>query len=152
MSSGYPILVSACLLGVNCRYDGTNTYHQGVIDYLTNNNLQPIPVCPEQLGGLSTPRSKAWFVRGDGDDFLQGKAQLTDETGQNPTELFLRGAEETVRIAHLCRCKTAILKQRSPSCGSRQIHRNGQLVKGTGITCALLQQQGFKILSEEDLY
>ncbi len=146
-----PILVSACLLGVRCRYDGTSNLVQAVAEYLHKRQLQPIPVCPEQLGGLPTPRPKAWFSKGDGRAYLSGAATLTDENGQNAGPAFLRGAEEVLGIARLCGCETAILKQRSPSCGSRQIHRNGELVCGVGITCALLQQEGLEVLSEENL-
>jgi len=145
------VLVSACLLGVNCRYDGTNNYQQTVMDYLAKNNLQPIPICPEQLGGLPTPRNKVWFTCGDGEDFLGGDARLVDEDGLNPAVQFLHGAQETLKIAQLSQCTTAILKQRSPSCGSKLIHRNGKLIKGVGITCALLRRERLNIISEEDL-
>ena len=146
-----PVLVSACLLGVGCRYDGTSHLNHAVIDYLQAKQLQPIPVCPEQLGGLPTPRPKAWFSKGDGLDYLHKNAQLTDENGRNAGPDFLRGAEEVLRIARICLCETAILKQRSPSCGSRQIHLNGELINGVGITCALLQQAGLNVTCEESL-
>jgi uncharacterized protein YbbK (DUF523 family) len=152
MAGKKPILVSACLLGVNCRYDGTNNLQQRVMDYLDANNLLPVPICPEQLGGLPTPRGKVWFTRGDGRGLCNGAAQLTDERGENPAAAFLRGARETLKIAQSCRCKTAILKERSPSCGSTRIHRNGKLTDGVGITCALLQQAGLQVFSEENLY
>ncbi len=151
MKSHVPVLVSACLLGISCRYDGTNQLNQSVVDYLQAKQLQPIPVCPEQLGGLPTPRPKTWFTKGDGQGYLQNNAQLTDENGQDAGPSFLRGAEEALRIARICNCKTAILKQRSPSCGSRQIHLNGNLIDGVGITCALLQQAGLKVTCEESL-
>ena len=151
MKSHVPVLVSACLLGISCRYDGTNQLNQAVIDYLQAKQLQPIPVCPEQLGGLPTPRPKAWFTKGDGQGYLQNDAQLTDENNQDAGPAFLRGAEEALRIARICQCKTAILKQRSPSCGSRQIHLNGNLIDGVGITCALLQQAGLEVTCEESL-
>ena len=146
------ILVSACLLGINCRYDGTNNYHQGVIDFLEAENLRPLPVCPEQLGGLPTPRSKVWFTTGDGKGFLNKEAILIDELSDNPGMHFLRGAEETLKIAQICGCQRAILKQRSPSCGSEKIYRNGALTNGVGVTCALLQQAGLAVCSEESLF
>jgi len=146
-----PVLVSACLLGVRCRYDGTDNLNQTVIDYLQAKRLQPIPVCPEQLGGLPTPRPKAWFSKGDGEAYLHNHAQLTDEYGRDAGPVFLRGAEEVLRIARTCRCEKAILKQRSPSCGSRQIYLNDSLVSGVGITCALLRQAGLAVSCEESL-
>ncbi len=151
MSFRSPVLVSACLLGVGCRYDGTDDLCLAVVDYLQTQQLQPIPVCPEQLGGLPTPRPKAWFTKGDGQDYLQQGAQLIDEHGLDVGSIFLRGAEETLRIARICGCEKAILKQRSPSCGSHQIHRNGELVHGVGITCAVLLQAGLQVTCEENL-
>ena len=151
MKSQSSVLVSACLLGINCRYDGTNQLNQTVVDYLQAKRLRPIPVCPEQLGGLPTPRPKAWFTNGDGRGYLQNNAQLTDENNQDAGPAFLRGAEEVLRIARICQCKTAILKQRSPSCGSRQVSLNGELINGVGITCALLQQAGLEVSCEENL-
>ncbi len=145
------VLVSACLLGINCRYDGSSQFNQKVSEYLQKKQLQPIPICPEQLGGLPTPRPKAWFTRGDGQAYLSNKAQLVDESGRDAGPDFLRGAKESLRIAQLCNCQRAILKQRSPSCGSRQIHLNGELVDGVGITCAILQQAGIKVSCEEQL-
>ncbi len=144
-------LVSACLLGISCRYDGSSQPNQAVVDYLQANLLQPVPVCPEQLGGLPTPRPKSWFTKGDGKTYLQNNAQLTDELGHDPGPAFQRGAEEVLRIARICQCDMAILKQRSPSCGSRQIHLNGEVVDGVGITCALLQKEGLRVICEETL-
>lgn len=151
MKQKTPVLISACLLGINCRYDGTSSLNQTVIDYLNFKHLLPIPVCPEQLGGLSTPRGKAWFTKGDGRDYLDNAGQLTNEDNQNIGPAFLLGAQEVLKVAHVCDCQTAILKQRSPSCGSRQIYRNGKLVDGIGITCALLQCAGLEVVGEESL-
>ena len=146
-----PILVSACLLGISCRYDGSDNLNQSVLAYLRDKKRHPIPVCPEQLGGLPTPRPKAWFTKGDGQDYLLNNAQIIDEGGHDTGPYFLRGAQETLRIARLCDCKKAILKQRSPSCGSRQVHQNGELIKGVGVTCALLKQAGLEVTCEENL-
>lgn len=151
MSSDRPILVSACLLGVNCRYDGTSNHDTQLMDSLGKKNLWPIPVCPEQLAGLTTPRPKVWFAAGDGQSLLSGAAQLVDESGIDKTAAFVRGARETLKIARACACTSAILKQRSPSCGSRQIHRRGQLVRGEGVTCALLRQAGLQVTGEDQL-
>jgi uncharacterized protein YbbK (DUF523 family) len=146
-----PVLVSACLLGINCRYDGGSNLNQRVIDYLSGHRLQAIPVCPEQLAGLPTPRPKAWFTCGDGLGYLQQQAQLHNEHGHNVGPTFLHGARETLKIARFCGCSTAIMKERSPSCGRRQIYRHKELVTGTGLTSALLQQAGITVTSEEEL-
>jgi len=114
------VLVSACLLGVNCRYDGTHVWCSEVFDELWRSYF--IPVCPEQLGGLSTPRSPAILDGGDGQDVLKGKARVLNERGEDITASFLKGAEETLRIARLVRAKKAIFKDRSPSCGCQNIY------------------------------
>jgi len=146
------VLVSACLLGINCRYDGGSNLNQRVVDYLSRHKLLAIPVCPEQLAGLPTPRPKVWFTQGDGQGYLQQQAQLHDEFGQNVGPTFLHGAQETLKIARVCGCNSAIMKERSPSCGCRQIHRNHELVAGTGLASALLQQAGLIVSSEEEIY
>lgn len=144
-------IVSSCLLGLPTRYDGTDNYCQAVVDYLQYHNLVPIPVCPEQLAGLATPRLKCWFNKGAGQDVLLGIGSLCDEQGKDQTAVFFRGATETAKIAELTGCKLAILKQRSPSCGNRQVHQNGQLIKGSGVTAAMLKKIGLRVLAEDDL-
>jgi len=103
------ILVSACLLGVNCRYDGKNAYNKQVAARLRNENI--IFACPEQLGGLTTPRSRNIIV-GD---------RVINEDGLDVTDNFIRGAKEFIKIARMFRVKKLILKSRSPSCGKRGI-------------------------------
>jgi len=146
-----PILVSSCLLGLKTRYDGTDNHCQAVIDYIEANQFTPIPVCPEQLAGLSTPRPKCWFSRGDGITALAGNGKLINENGEDVTQTFLNGAQECLKIANLTRCKLAILQQRSPSCGSQKIYIEEALVEGVGITAALLSKNGLKIFSDDNL-
>ena len=146
-----PILVSSCLLGLQSRYDGTDNYSQTVVDYIERQKLTPIPVCPEQLAGLSTPRPKCWFSHGDGVAVLTGKGELNNEEGQNVTETFLHGAQECLKIAKLTHCKLAILQQRSPSCGSQKIYLKDKLVEGVGVTAALLHKNGLEIFSNDNL-
>ena len=146
-----PILVSSCLLGLKTRYDGTDNYNQAVVDYIKTNHFTPIPACPEQLAGLSTPRPKCWFSKGDGMSALNGNGALSDEQGQNVTDIFLHGAAETLKIAKLTHCKLAILQQRSPSCGSQNIYRNEKLVEGVGVTTALLQANDIQVFSNDNL-
>ena len=141
MENDSPILVSACLLGVPCRYDGTGKSDERIVTLAKSRCL--IPVCPEQLGGLSTPRPPAERC---------GTRVLTRDD-RDVTAPFLRGAEETLRLARLFSCRIAILKANSPSCGSGQIYDGrfcGRLVPGDGMTAALLKQDGLTALSEKD--
>jgi uncharacterized protein YbbK (DUF523 family) len=136
------ILCSACLLGVNCRYDGKNTLNKKIIKLAKKAAL--FPVCPEQLGGQTTPRYPAEMV---------GK-KILEKDGTDVTKNFKKGAQETLRIAKLYDIKKAIFKQRSPSCGLGQIYDgtfSGKVTKGDGITTSLLLKNGIKVISEEDL-
>jgi uncharacterized protein YbbK (DUF523 family) len=135
-------LCSACLLGVKCRYNGRSSLNKKVVALLKNEIL--IPVCPEQLGGLPTPREPAEIV---------GNKVIT-RSGRDVTENFIRGALETLRIAKLFNVNEAILKQGSPSCGFGRIYDgtfSGKTKEGEGITAALLRRHGIKIITEEDL-
>lgn len=146
-----PVLVSGCLLGLKTRYDGTDNYSQAVVDFIEENKLTPIPVCPEQLAGLPTPRPKCWFAIGDGNSALSGNGKLVNEHEQDLTSVFLHGARECLRIAEISNCKYAILQQRSPSCGSQSIYLNEKLVQGVGITAAILKKEGIKVFSDDNL-
>ena len=135
------ILVSACLAGLNCRYDGKANTEEKILS-LVKQGLA-IPVCPEQLGGLPTPRPTAEIV----------KSKILTSDGKDVTANFIKGAEETLRLANLFNCKEAILKQRSPSCGFGKIYdgtHSNKVVSGNGITAELLFKNGIKILTEED--
>lgn len=145
------VFISSCLLGLPTRYDGSGNFSQDVADYLQQEQLIPIPVCPEQLAGLPTPRLKCWFRQGTGEDVLSDCGVICDEDDKDVTAAFASAAEESLKIALLTDCKLAILKQRSPSCGSRMVHQNGQLVNGMGVTAARLKNAGISVLSEEDL-
>ena len=136
------ILCSACLLGIKCRYDGKDKLIKKVIELSKKKIL--IPVCPEQLGGLSTPREPAE---------QKGKRVIT-ELGKDVTQNFKKGAKEVLKLAKLFGIKEAILKQKSPSCGFGKIYDgsfSGKLIKGNGVTAALLKRKGIKIITEEDL-
>lgn len=146
-----PVLVSACLLGLPTRYDGTTKYNQAVLDWLARENLVPVPVCPEQLAGLPTPREQTRFRSGDGRAVIAGNGEVVTLSGKNMNERFLCGARTTLRIAQLTGCRRALLKERSPSCGVHQIHRGSGIVAGTGITTALLLDAGIRVMSEEEL-
>jgi len=148
---GEPILVSACLLGLPTRYDGRAKRSQPVLDYLERHKLVPVPVCPEQLAGLPTPRQQTCFASGDGAAVLAGTGRVVSASGQEMNDVFCRGARMTLQIARLSGCRKALLKERSPSCGVHRIYQGEQRVAGTGVTAALLLQEGFDILSEEDI-
>jgi len=146
-----PILVSACLLGLPTRYDGKAKRSQAVLDYLRHEQLLPVPVCPEQLAGLSTPRDKTCFHSGDGHAVLAGEGLVVSADGRSMNAIFCRGAHLTLQLARLTGCRRALLKERSPSCGVHQVYRGEQRMTGTGITTALLLENGIEVISEEDL-
>lgn len=146
-----PILVSACLLGLHTRYDGAAREHPGVLAWLRDHDLLPVPVCPEQLGGLPTPRPPCRFVQGDGRTLLDGEGRLQSEDGRDLAPAFLLGARETLRAARACGCRRALLKERSPSCGSRFVYRGETLVPGQGVAAALLLRNAIAVCSEEEL-
>jgi len=135
-------LCSACLLGINCRYDGKSEPNKKVIELSKKEVL--IPVCPEQLGGLPTPREPAE---------QKGKKVLT-KSEKGVTENFERGAEQVLKVVKLFGIKEAIMKQRSPSCGCGQVYDgtfSGKIIMGDGVTTVLLKRNGVKVISEEDL-
>ena len=136
------IAVSACLLGVNCRYNGSNSLReellQGRGDYL--------PFCPEQLGGLATPRPPAEIEVGDGRDVLMGRARVvTVEGGLDVTSHFIRGAKEAWCLMERLSIREALLKEGSPSCGVGRIVRDGRDLKGMGVTTALFIEKGIRV-------
>lgn len=140
------VIVSACLLGVNCRYDGGHAYCPEVFDELSQHHF--IPVCPEQLGGLPTPRLPARIEGGDGTDVWHGTAKVINQAGEEVTQAFQKGALETLAIAQVAKAKRAILKDRSPSCGSQFIYGAEGLTKGIGVTAALLAKNGMAVENE----
>ena len=129
-------VVSACLAGIRCRYDGDSREDPEVLRLLSEGTA--LPLCPEQLGGLPTPRPRAQFVGGDGEDVLRGRAKVVSEDGEDVTESFLRGAEEVLRIARLLGLREVIFKDGSPSCGVSVVWVEGREVRGVGVTSALL--------------
>jgi len=145
------ILVSACLLGLDTRYNGQTKKNSAVLQWLQSQGLTPIPVCPEQLGGLPTPRPAAEYQDGDGNDLLDGRTRIFNRSGIEVSAALRHGAEQTLQLARLCGCNRALLKERSPSCGVHAIYRNGCIVTGAGAASALLQRQGLQVFSEEDL-
>ena len=150
-TSGKTILVSACLLGLPTRYDGKAKRSQDVLDYLQREKLTPIPVCPEQLAGMTTPRDKTFFQSGDGRAVLAGNGEAVSENGRSMNAIFCRGAKMTLEIARLSGSDRALLKEGSPSCGVHRIYLGEDKVAGVGIASALLLSSGLDVISEEDL-
>lgn len=145
------ILVSACLVGFDVKYNGDNNINQKLKKLFDEKKV--IPVCPEVLGGMSIPREPAEIVDGDGEDVLNGTAKVRTKSGKDVTEQFMCGAKETLRIAKEYGATTVILKERSPSCGSSTIYTgefNGNKQHGAGVTTALLRNHGIQVLSEEN--
>ncbi|MBN2170557.1 MAG: DUF523 domain-containing protein [Candidatus Krumholzibacteriota bacterium] len=146
-----PLLVSACLLGLRCRYDGAARPLPLLLDYASRGPV--MPACPEQLGGLATPRPAAWIEPGaDGDAVLDGRARvlaLGPAGEEDRSAAFRRGAEETLALARLGGCRAALLKERSPSCGVWQLSCEGHVERGRGVTAALLSRAGLTLLGDE---
>jgi len=146
-------LISACLLGIRCTWSGHNRYkNDRAIELSKVETL--IPVCPEQLGGLATPRAPQEIQGGTGEDVLDGKCKVLNKNRENVTREFIRGAEETLKIGRQLNIKEFIAKSKSPSCGCGQICDGtfcGRLINGDGVTAALLRRNGIRIIPEEDL-
>ena len=136
------ILVSACLLGTNCKYDGTNNRNEKVLSYVKDKEV--IPICPEILGGLATPRIPS----------ERGENKVLSKEGLDVTSNFKKGAEEALYLAKLFNVKKALLKAKSPSCGNGLIY-DGTFThtkkEGFGVTTELLRKNGIEVITEEDL-
>lgn len=146
------ILVSSCLAGFKVRYNATDSLDNRIHKLFSENKA--ITVCPELLGGFSTPREPAEIVGGDGEDVLDGKAIVVEKSGKDVTELYINGAYVTLKKAQELSATTIILKEYSPSCGSSMIYNGefkGKKVAGIGVTTALLRRNGLKVISEENL-
>ena len=136
------ILVSACLLGVACRYDGKRKPNEAVIALKEKYNL--IPVCPEIMGGLPTPRLPSEIM---------GETVIM-ENGEDVTDKYSKGAEETLRLARLFGCGKAVLKEKSPSCGSGRIYDgtfSKTLTEGNGVTAGMLLANGIRVAGETEI-
>ena len=136
------IMVSACLLGENCKYNGGNNLNEKVLNYI--NGHEVIPVCPEVLGGLPIPRVPAEIVNG----------VVTTKDGRNVDVEFRKGAEIALEMAKKEQVDLVILQSRSPSCGVKQIYDgtfSGTRIDGQGVFARLLKENGFKMIDVEDL-
>lgn len=135
------ILVSACLLGCACRYDGKSKARQDILALAERHEL--VPVCPEQLGGLPTPRLPSE---------IQGERVMRSD-GADVTNEYRRGAMQAAHLFEALRCDAAILKARSPSCGSGTVYDGtftGRLAEGDGVTARLLKEKSIPVWNEDD--
>lgn len=145
-------LISACLCGVNCKYNGSNNYNE-ICDKLFTSG-KAILVCPEQLGGLPTPRIPSEIIGESSNILNNNNGSVIDKNGNDVTLQFVKGAKETLQIAKKLNVKKAILKDGSPSCGVNYIYNgnfNGSKIKGMGLTAQLLKESSIDIISELEL-
>ena len=142
------IIVSACLLGVKCRFDGESKLDKKIADIAKQYSV--ISVCPEVLGGLPIPRHPAEISDGDGRDVLEGNSSVVQlKNKRNVTDNYIEGAERVIKAVKSRDIKFAIFKERSPSCGVSNIYRDGELVEGVGVATAALMKENIKVYSEE---
>ena len=136
------LLISACLLGARCRYDGQSKPLLQLVALSEQFDL--VPVCPEQLGGLPTPRVPA----------ERTEDRVITKDGRDVTAEYRRGAEQALHLARVCGCRIALLKERSPSCGNGEIYDgnfSGKLEKGDGVTAELLRENGIRVYGESEI-
>ena len=134
------ILISSCLIGLNCKYDGGNNENSKLVELMKEKDL--VPICPEQLGGLKTPRASA----------ERKQEKVITKEGVDVTKEYQKGAEEVLKLAKKLNIKKAILKSRSPSCGIDEIYDgtfSHNLVKGDGVTAELLKKNGIEVISSD---
>jgi uncharacterized protein YbbK (DUF523 family) len=140
-----PVLVSACLLGRECRYDGAHNADALLALELEARGERAIPFCPEEHGGLETPRPPAWIESKDADAVLAGDARVVTDEGQDVTANFLDGARGALDVCAESGATRAYLKERSPSCGTCSTHVADALTDGPGVTTALLRSAGVEV-------
>lgn len=136
------ILISACFLDIHCRYDGKSNHLNYLDELMERYNL--IPICPEIMGGLGIPRKPAERIRD----------KVMNISGRDVTKYFEQGAKEALKIARLYKCKYAILKERSPSCGYGKIYDgtfSGTLIEGSGVTAELFVRNGITVIGESGI-
>ncbi|MCY6958655.1 DUF523 domain-containing protein [Clostridium brassicae] len=146
------IVISACLCGVNCKYSGGNNLNEKALELLKQGKA--ILVCPEQLGGLTTPRLPHEIVGGTGKEVLEGKIKILSNEGEDSTNKFVEGAYEALKLAKLVGATKAILKAKSPSCGCGEIYDgsfSGKKIEGNGVTAELFLKNGIRVYTENQI-
>lgn len=141
------IIVSACLAGFNCRYDSTNSYNKLIAEMVANKKA--FPVCPEQMGGLPTPRPSCEIKNGEGNDVLNDKARVITIYGDDITAKIIKGSEEVLKLIRMLGANEAVLKDKSPCCGVVRIYRDGGIVDGMGVCAAMLKREGIEVTPVE---
>jgi uncharacterized protein YbbK (DUF523 family) len=146
------ILVSACMRGLYCRYDGKSKINPDLL--LLKERYLMIPVCPELFGGLPIPREPSEILGGSGYDVLEGKAKVIAKDGSDRTSDFIKGAYDTLALAKNAGIKKVVFKSKSPSCGCGKIFDGNfsrNLINGDGVTTALLKQNGIEVYTEDEV-
>ena len=141
------MIISACLCGCDCKYNGKNNKNESCVELLKRGKA--VLVCPEQLGGMTTPRVPSEIIKND------GNISVISKEGKDVSKEFKKGAKEALKIAKLVDAKVAILKDGSPSCGSKYIYDgtfSGNKIKGEGITAKLFMENGIEVFSEDEAY
>ncbi len=144
-------VVSSCLAGLKTRYDGGDKFCSKIQRLVEKG--EAVPFCPEQGGGLTTPRSPAEIVGGDGRGVLAGRARVINKLGKDVTDQFIRGASGMLELARITGAKGAIIKSLSPSCGVGAIYDgtfSGTIREGDGVTAALLRESGLEVITEKE--
>ncbi len=149
MNEPSKVLVSACLIGRECRYDARANTDRPLMSELVSAGLEPVAFCPEEHGGLGTPRPPAWIERESAAAVLDGRDRVVTDRGVDVTAEFVRGAEGALDQCRAHGITRAFLKARSPSCGSCHTHVANALVVGRGITAELLHRNGIEVTSVE---
>lgn len=147
-----PVIVSACLAGVECTYKGEGKARAWAVDLVASGRA--VLVCPEVAGGLGIPRPEAEIQGGDGGDVLDGLARVRSAAGEDVTENYLKGARTAVDAARRSGSAIAVLKARSPSCGCDGIYDGSfadALKPGQGVAAAALRREGIVVISDEEI-
>ncbi len=139
------VLVSACLLGRECRHDARHKLDRVLERELDQRGFVAVPFCPEEHGGLGTPRPSSWLESKSAGDVLDGHARVVAETGADVTAEFIAGARGALDLCLRSGIRRAFLKEKSPSCGVCQTHVAGKLVDGPGVTAELLKRNGVEV-------
>lgn len=142
------IIVSACLLGERCRYNGEDKSHAGVIRFLRKKKY--LAVCPEMLAGWGSPRPPVEFHGGGAARVAEGKAGIRDSRGRDRTASLIRGVARALRQVVALEAREAILKEKSPSCGVKRVYRDGRLAPGRGLFTFWLRKRGVRVRSEKE--
>lgn len=148
---GLPVLVSACLAGCECRFDGSASTDDRVARLVAEGRA--VLVCPEEDGGLGTPRPPAEIVGGDGRAVIEGRARVVTRDGTDVTAAYVAGARRALDAARASGAAMAVLKARSPSCGKGAVYDGSfsrSLRTGDGVTTALLEANGIQVIGDEE--